>query len=373
MGSKSFVKRESSIELLKIFSMFLIVIGHVAQTVVYLKLEDFPVNSATTDIKSFIMAFLIHLGGLGNCIFIICSAWFLVDKNKIYTKKCLQIILDVFVISISILFCSLISGVQISTLELVKSLLPTTFANNWFATCYILFLLAVPYLNKILHSISKKELLRINIVLITLYWIINFIVDSLFYTHIILFISLFFITAYVKKYMPDFQQNVKMNLICLFVGLIGFIILMCITNYIGLKIEYMNKQLLFWQGKANPFFLLIAIALFNLFKRIDFSNNAVNLMSSVTLFVYLIHENLIVRRHFRRYIWIRIIDSYSLDLILIEELIYAIVLFVVSMLISLLYKFTIGRITTMLTDKIYNCQKLGNFITHLFNKIAALK
>ena len=373
MGSKSFVKRESSIELLKIFSMFLIVICHVAQTVNHLNLEEFPLNSATTDIKTFIMAFFLHLGGLGNCIFIICSVWFLVDKNKIYTKKCLQIIFDVFVISIAILFCSLISGAPISKTEIIKSLFPTTFANNWYVTCYILFLLAVPYLNKILHSISKKELLRINIVFITLYWIINFIVDSFFYTHIILFISLFFITAYVKKYMPDFQQNVKMNLICLFVGLFGFIILMCITNYLGLKIEFMNKKLLYWSHSINPFFLLIAMALFNLFKRIDFSNKVVNLISSVTLFVYLIHENLIVKRHLRTYIWIRIIDSYSLDFILIEELIYAIVWFVVSMLISLLYKFTIGRITTMLTDKIYNCKKLGNFITHLFNKIAALK
>lgn len=73
------IKRNSSIELLKIVAVFLIVLSH-----------SLPVNnseaewyinikSATSNVSYISMLFFSYCGQIGNEIFFICSAWFLVD------------------------------------------------------------------------------------------------------------------------------------------------------------------------------------------------------------------------------------------------------------------------------------------------------
>ena len=102
-------KRNSSIELLKIFGIFLIVINHVIQTLhepnSNFVNNDYILNldMATTNIQQLILSILRYSGSMGNMIFFICSAWFLLDNDKTNKKKLLQILMDVWVASVIIL------------------------------------------------------------------------------------------------------------------------------------------------------------------------------------------------------------------------------------------------------------------------------
>lgn len=84
-------ERNSGIELLKIIAIVLIVISHVVYTLKtvnpYISYNGYVVDLsiATADIWKFILAIFSYFGALGNSIFFICSAWFLLRSSK-YNK-----------------------------------------------------------------------------------------------------------------------------------------------------------------------------------------------------------------------------------------------------------------------------------------------
>ena len=86
-------QRNSSIEFLKIVGIILIVTSHVVQTLhqsnAYVTISDYILDilSPTTDIQRLFLALLRYSGALGNSIFFVSSAWFLLDNDKVNTKK----------------------------------------------------------------------------------------------------------------------------------------------------------------------------------------------------------------------------------------------------------------------------------------------
>lgn len=72
--------RQTSFELLKIIAIFLIVVGHVTQTLgeenFDVSFRDYviPLGNATTDIQVLILMLMRQAGILGNTIFFTCSA-----------------------------------------------------------------------------------------------------------------------------------------------------------------------------------------------------------------------------------------------------------------------------------------------------------
>lgn len=367
-------QRESGIELLKIISMIMIVFAHTAQNAYRLKLPELMLAEATMSKQKFIMAWLIHFGSLGNYLFIICSAWFLIGCKKSQKQKIMPIVFDSFLISVLFLAgYSIASPGMVSQIDITKSIFPIFYENNWFATGYILFLLMLPYLNKIVENINQKQLMRISFVMILLYWIFNFARVHYFFTRFFVFIGLFFIVAYIKKYMPDFCSSTGKNLILLAVGVFGFILWLGGTDIRGLKNDDYSQTLLMWWTDSNPFHLMTAIALFNLFKKFKFVNKGINLISSVTLYIYLIHENILFRQYSAQPIWRMLIDRFTVKHVLAEEILFAVLLFTAATLLSLLYKFTFGRFTAFLSGKIYNSASVRKALDKFEAKILNIK
>lgn len=134
--------RNSSIELLKIIAIVLIIISHAVPYGNFSNYDAYiDLNHASADGNVVILAILRNLGSVGNCIFIICSSWFLLNSNKVNKKKILKLIIDSFIISITILLLIFIfSDYNVSLTEIIKSFFPITFNVNWFLTCYLLFI-----------------------------------------------------------------------------------------------------------------------------------------------------------------------------------------------------------------------------------------
>ena len=153
-------QRESGIELLKILAMFLIALSHMIQTLrdpnayyAALNLTNYIYNFSITgnEFQRICLACLQASGHLGNMIFFICSAYFLLDIDNSDTKKVIHMIADVWIISIIFLLIFKIGGwYTISIQDLIKSILPNTFSTNWYITCYILFYCIHGQLNKII-------------------------------------------------------------------------------------------------------------------------------------------------------------------------------------------------------------------------------
>ena len=126
--------RNSGIELLKIFSMIIIVSCHVVQTLTYQKINGTPLFDFTMSGQSITIttiSALLYNGAIGNCIFFACSAWFLIDSHKVNKRKTLNMILDVWIISvIALVITYYIQNGSISSLEIIKNLLPITYQTN---------------------------------------------------------------------------------------------------------------------------------------------------------------------------------------------------------------------------------------------------
>lgn len=85
---KTFNERNSSIELLKLIAVVMIVISHsMPNGGIGLYASGIDICSATTNVQLVIASFFNNLGQIGNAIFVICSAWFLLDNGKVNVKK----------------------------------------------------------------------------------------------------------------------------------------------------------------------------------------------------------------------------------------------------------------------------------------------
>lgn len=357
-------ERMSGIELLKIIAIVLIVISHITQTletgnqIISNNVINYTINlkDPTSNINNIVLAFIRQFGALGNMIFLISSIWFLIDKNKNYKQKILSIIIDIFIISVAslLLFMIFYKG-DISIKYIIKSIFPTIFANNWYMTCYIMLLLLYPFLNIIVKSIDKKQLFRINLLSIIVYFGICFVkTNLLFNTSLVVFVVIYFLVAYIRKYCINFVKDKKANIILLILSVAISIASLIVLNYIELKSGIKVVKLIIFATNNNILLLITGLSLFNLFLNINISNKVINYISSLSMLIYVIHENILVRVYLRPQIWSDILNIYGEKYIIIEDIIFSILILCVSSFIAIIYKNTIQKIVIKITNYLYN-------------------
>ena len=71
---------------------------------------------------------------------------------------------------------------------------------------------------------------------------------------------------------------------------------------------------------------MIAVGLFNIARTVRFSNDAVNCISGLTLLIYIVHENLILRTYYRPAMANYVYEHYDYDHIIVWVLILAAVI-----------------------------------------------
>ena len=354
-------RRNSSIELLKVVGIILIVISHVVQTLHsnndYVIANDYilDISMATRNIQQLILTILRYSGVLGNSIFFICSAWFLLDNDKVDKKKILHMLIDVWVISITILIA--VYTIRSGNLEIkliIQQILPTTFENNWYITCYLLFYPLHPFLNWLIKSMEQKTLLKSTLTLLFLYVCVNYVLPGHFFSsRIILWITIYFAIAYMKYYLVDLSSDVRFNILLVGIGFVGNIGIVCLTNFLGLRFEIFSDKLLRWNSNYSPFLLLMAVSMFNVARSIRFENNIVNYISSLSLLIYIFHENLLLRTFYRPQMWDYVYKHFGYEHILIWTFLLVVLVFSFGLITSIIYRNTMEKIVTIICDWLY--------------------
>lgn len=346
-------ERESGIELLKIIAILLIIISHATQTLGSVSNESAAfVNlyAASTDFNNIVLILFRHFGTLGNDIFFICSAWFLCDvKAKRKNNKMLTMVMDVWLVSVLCLAVFMLLGVNVSNGTVFTSVFPITFSNNWYVTCYLVFYAIFPYLNMAISKMSQRTLLCVNIASFAINYLVCYIKFGLFFSNqLIEFIAMFFMVAYIKKYLVNL--DVKYYVRLLIFGIIGFIVPVLIINFLGTKIDFFASKVLIGVDTANPFLLIIAISLVQIFSRKKFVNVFVNRLSALSLLIYLFHDNIIFAGEIRPKAYDFIYEHLGYDYLFLWVLVYAVVLFVGAAVISFIYQNTFHRLTSKISD-----------------------
>lgn len=317
-----------------------------------------PLEYASDNVKTFVLSNFYYFGVLGNTIFFVCSAWFLADNDGFNKEKEISIAWDVWVVSVIIAICFIASGISCDWKDIASSFLPNMFANNWYLTCYLLFYPMHGYLNQITRGMETSELLKACVVLDSLYMLIGFIHTFFFATALVDWIVIYFNITFIKKY---FTYSKKRNIEYIMIGFLCHIFLMCATNIAGLHVKLVSGLMLHWAFNCNPFLVMIAIGIFELVKETKFHNRFINYISSLTLLIYIIHENILIRRYLRPLIWQKIFDVTGLGHEVLLTLIFATVLFVISVLLASIYRISTRRmnqkITGVIIEMLNRCYK----------------
>ena len=351
--------RESSVELLKLIAIFFIVICHSFDGLGYLHPEIIGSDGIFNDLTIATMnpiliveVILSAFGQLGNLIFLICSSWFLSRSSKVKPQKILKMIADVWFISVIWLIFCLVGRIDVGWKNVIRSFFPNIFTNNWFIPCYLILYAVHPFLNFIIEKANKKQAVIFSVTSLIMYFCVAYIYNAFFSNDLITFFIVYLIVGFLRKFGSRFCANKRLNVALLLFGTIGFIGIVILTEFLGTKIEILATMGKHWNKNNSIFLFSIALAMFNLFNRVHFKSKIINYFSSLSLYIYVIHNNLLFTRLIQPHIYVWLYERMNWNYVLLIIFGLAVVLFVTSSLIAALFKETISRCTTRASNGI---------------------
>lgn len=296
--------RDSNFDLLKIVSMFFIVVTH---TITHGKIVD-HVAPITKDFVILLRCFLIvHVNS-----FILVTGYYQY-KNKFKLKKIFSLnnARWFYAALIAILLIKVFHYDINSHGELYRALSPVPFEGYWFISCYLYLYILSPFLNKIILMMDKNYYKLIILTGFLICCLFPYFTRELGYDNnegfsLLNFVYLYFIGAYLHKF--DIHiKSIQLKFLKFDKRIILFLLmLIClICNFAIYKIGmHLGKEGLLWEIRKiitlnvfsydNPFVFVMSLCYMMLFSTISFQSKFVNKVASLTFGVYLIHDNYMI-------------------------------------------------------------------------------
>ncbi len=365
-------QRDTGVDFLRIIALLLVITSHIVHTLQspnpYITYSGYvlDLSAASRDVQRVALSLLAYLGVYGNAVFFLCSAWYLQSSDGVSIRKWLEILLTVWLLSASGLVIALLARKgNVDGALILKSLLPNLCANNWYISCYLLFYPAHAMLNRLIHILNQRQLLRASLSLCLVYCAIGFIANDqwFFPSPLILWLSLYLAVGYLRAYSPTLCNSIKANTLMFACGAAANLFLVLLTNVLGLKYAFFRDKLLYWNSNSNPFLLISAFGLLNLMRLRPVRRNWVSRLSRLSLLGYLIHQNLMLRMYLRPRALQFVYEHLGYRCILLWTLLLALGTFVFAISASLLF----DRFLRPLTAR--TAQWAGARIRELYIKI----
>lgn len=317
-SEKTSKKRMENIELLRLLSMFMVVMLH------YLSKGGLLSNlTGTITINGYIAWILETLSIAAVNIYMLISGFFLVS-SEFKSRRLINLLLQVLFYSVTIPIILMLTGHlslnEITIYKLLQYLMPTQMIQYWFVTAYVGMYLFAPLLSTAVHTITKKQLKTIILLLLTFYSfsksvvIVRLEMDNQGYDSI-WFMCVFLIAAYIRLYGISFFKNKKIAITSYLATSLGIFLLTILIRFLYLRTGQLETIIQVAYGYNHILVLLAAISLFYTFYYIKLPENngaaskqggklAIKIANFIctiapaTFGVYLIHEHIDIR-----YLW----------------------------------------------------------------------
>ena len=341
--------RSSNFELMRIFAMFLIITYH------YALFSSFRFSPAEITFNRLFYQSMLLDGKTGVNLFVMVSGYFMIRSRGVRTAKVLQLWGQSFfyIIMIWILFHDRINGFNSMVQDTFKGkLFFLSSGVQWFIATYMVLYLLTPYLNVMLTSFSRTMYRRMLVIMgvfwcliPTVSWIPGMVVTEFQGSDLMFFIFLYCLGAYLRIYHEQSSRTSRFWFMCA-----AGIFLLCLAVIAAVDIwntRKMGKLRLLdylFNYQNHMLILLLSLFLFLGFKELRVRNSrTVNLISSLTFGIYLIHDNWQIRQ----YIWNSIIKGPSFQdspLFFPVSLGYVTAVFCVCGLIELIRQLTVEKL-----------------------------
>lgn len=338
------MKRNSNFELMRIVSMFLIVVWHI---IMHGHVIENCINPAIKILLEVVMfCIIIHVNS-----FVLLSGYFQ-SKSKFKLSKFLKIFLQVVFYSIVILIISIKLGwvKNYGIVTFINNGLLSSLNNYWFIKMYLVTYVFSDYINKFIDRLSRSEYKNLLIICFIILSIIPFITgntvvfnDGYSFTN---FIFIYMIGGYLRKYSLKETyhfKNMSINgyRILLLFGFFSLAFINFLVHHFALEINGMSgifteiasriKYTNTWY--STPFVMIQTVLYFEFFKTLNINNKFINKLSTTAFGIYLIHDNEIVRTHLYKILRIDI-GPFSTYKIFPKIILVAMLIFVVCALIE---------------------------------------
>lgn len=327
--------RNSSFEMLRIISMFGIVMGHlVGQT---------ELNVRCQGITGYLVNFLGGSSRISVNLFLMIGCWFLIN-TQMTAKKVLRIYLPLHFYSIVIsLACFICYPGEVSVNQLLSGFFPFLRFSLWFLTTYIVLMFVQPFLNTLVYSLNEKQ----GEILIIILFLINSFMSTIlgfqdsFLSSVSWFVFIYLFIAIWKKKILEINKARGMILLILAIIMYGLMIGAKVIFQPSGNIVYRITSQYLADYKSIPNFC-ISLFIFTFFAQLQWESSIINTAAKNILAVYIIHQV----PAFFMILWNRIlnIDSWEIDkYIPLKIIMSAIIVYVIASLIEQCRKLLIER------------------------------
>lgn len=342
-------ERNPKFELLRISSMFMIIIWHI---LMYASVMDHASPHVQYILYLFQAICVVHVNS-----YILVTGYYQC-RTKFNPKKVFGIINASWFYRV---LCTLIViGFQLyamSASEIVRTLMPYQSSAYWFINSYLVLYLLSPFINILLNHLNQAQHKKLIVLLVFLTAVMtNLSNQRFFYNNYglspVTFVMLYIIGAYFRDYPLSENKLLKGNtrrknqllFLCFFITafLVNYLMKMFTVTVLTSEqsiIVYVSQVLnAMFTNYDNPLVLLGTVMYFGYFSTLEikqvFLTRLINRVSSLTLGIYMIHENLLFR--FRGYQWLGFTKGtmYHSWTIVIRILLVTVIIFIICAVIE---------------------------------------
>ena len=354
-------KRLVNLDLLKVVSMIMIVCLH------YLGKSDVLKVATLNDANFYLAWFAEILSIVGANCFVLCSGY-LMSENRFKFSKLIYLWLQIVSINLVFVIVARLTGnYEFVPRTILHVLMPISFKEYWYISAYFIFYMLSPFLIWAVNKLTLEQHKKLVIALV-----IIFTVNPFQWTKIdrgydfVWFCVLFFVASYIRR-AEVFKKRVRTYLsYYLLIALVLMVINLLVTILskridVVKNIEVRNYNFIFT--------FLLSLMFFAAFKNMKIKRERfagmITFLSSLTLGVYLIHENKFIRDFF----WKKIIaplDFFDTPYFILHMIVCVLAVFFVCAFLEyfrqLLFKLfgvprlcdKLGAKAQMLADKVLN-------------------
>lgn len=280
-------QRLSNIELLRIISIFLILVFHANYRTfsppTFLELREEPIVYG-------LQIFTEQLSVICVNIFIIISGWFGIHFSM---KKLWQFVFQCLFFSFSIYFVLVLLGLKgFNAIEAFKTVFYLT-PYNWFVKSYIILMILSPALNLLAEEYKNtKTLIIIFFIMQTFYGINGYVADFNNGYSALSFIGIYITARYLKTHPLKIMKQKAIYHFHIYLGIVLFCtiipIALCFTNKDHLYATAINLNVSY----INPLVIVEAFALFFCFNSLNIKHSSIiNRVAASSYAVYLFHAH----------------------------------------------------------------------------------
>ena len=302
---KNKLSRNSNLELLRIISMLFLICFN---TILHGKVLEHSQNGTLSVIVFIIeLITLVHVNS-----FVLLTGYFQSEKEFKMSKVWSLLNSSLFYKVTIMLFLVSFGYITVTKVDILKNISFIPIETHWFIRTFLPLYLFSPFINKLIKKLTQKEYLKLLGISFVLVSVISFIMGVLSFPNdgftLYQFIFLYLIGGYLKKYPLEKSYLLKKCSKQLFQVILISVFLSCVllnfctyitvfalkdVNTIFNAIYTTMSQTIMWY--SNPFVIIQTVAYLLFFNTLNIKSKLINMLSSLTCGIYLIHDNVYVR------------------------------------------------------------------------------